>query len=69
METSYGTKKNAVVVVFDGDACLTDILREIVITKGPAADVAASISAIGFADPSQIKEIVKIIDRPKTMSQ
>lgn len=69
METTYGKKKNAVVLVFDSEACITDILREMVITKGPAADVAASISAIGFADPSQIQEIVKIINRPKTLTQ
>lgn len=58
-----------IVVVFDSEACITDIIREIVLPRKTSSDVAASISAIGFVDGSQISEIVKIIDNQKMLSQ
>lgn len=63
------TETKNVVIVFNGDVCITDVLRDVVLKTGAASDVTAAISAIGFADPSQIREIVKIIDRPKTLTQ
>ena len=58
-----------IVVVFDGEACITDIIREIVLPRRTPTEIAASISAIGFVDGSQIREIVKIIDNQKMPTQ
>ena len=58
-----------IVVVFDSEACITDIIREIVLPRRTPTDIAASISAIGFVDGSQISEIVKILDNPKMLPQ
>ena len=68
-----GTQKSAtekcVVLVFESGTCITDILRELAIKQAAGKEIAAAISAIGFADPEQIQEIVKVIDRKQTLAQ
>ena len=67
-DIKYDTKN--IVVVLDGkNNCITDILRAIVTPKQVSADHIPSVVAIGYVDGSQFREIVKIMDRNRTMPQ
>lgn len=56
-----------IVVVFDGNnTCITDILRAVV---SQSEDYLSHVVALGFIDGTQFRELVKILDRDKTLPQ
>lgn len=78
METANHLKKDGrhraqvkdIVIVLDGEnTCITDIIRAIINPQEVRDDHPSPVTAIGFIDGSQFREIVKIMEKDKLPTQ